>query len=1143
MSNQTASPRQSAGLASCPGFPLLRSLSTRTVPVLAFLVGSVQADITTSTSAPEADVISTTSLGTIDSGIFPLTGTAPTPIPGNDNHARGQLFTLGDDTGSGFEITAVTLQKNQQHEFFNDSMTLFLFEGTSDDWTAGTGHEASDASYFNDTTVTPLHEETFTIDGQVGNGEFVTLTLSTPLTVGENTDLGFLVTYSPATGGSPDRFRYREGNNGGRLSVSTSAHAVSTRSMNYFIQGSPVEAGLVSTSTTAPAEGIIDFSASGATQTSLFDEEANDNHARGQVFTLPNGPGSDYLVTGITIKKSATQTFSGDSLTLHLYEGSEEQWTSGTGHSTDTDEDNYYAGTTVTPLHSESFTLDGTITGGDYVTFTFGTPIAVSEDSDFGFFMTYDQSEESSESAFVHFENSAGGGRTSISSASHTISGSRRLVYYIHGSAEGDGDPLELGSPFQDRMVLQRDKPVAVWGTSTPGLTVSVTLDGTTVDGLVDASGNWQVELPAFTAGGPYTLSVSNGSSTLSVEDVLVGDVWLCFGQSNMVYTLGQMDDWFTSYRDDIIANDEIRCLKITQDASLTEEETASMEWLDNSTAQSWTAVGSVFAHQLHAATDVPTAIIWAAWGSSSIEGWLPLEMTEKLPHFEEMLVLYQSVPEFNSGATTSTRLPSQYATNEQGIAGLTADGWSSNSDDIFIRTRPNIIYNKMIHPMRKYGISGFVWYQGEANAGTAANTAQYGFTLPLFVEEYRERFGQGDLPFLGVQLPSYNSTYWPWFREAQASLESLNNGHVAVTIDTGLSGNIHPGDKEPIGERLALLARKYALGEDIEADSPKYESMSIDGNQVTIDFSHTDRLLTNDRQAPAGFEIAGQDQVFHDATSATISGSTVILSSNSVPNPVAVRYGWLPYAKGTVNLYGGNLLPVAPFRTDDWAIDGLEELAPVGVNDSYSVPAGGTLAVPASGVLANDIDLNKSVLFANLVADVSHGTLDLQSDGSFTYTPDAGFAGSDSFTYFCSERTTALVSGTTTVNLTIEGSLSGYFSWQSGIAWLAEGDEEAAADPDGDGIENFLEYALGLDPLVASTSGLPVLTPLEDGASFDFSNNRPGVLYEVLLSTDLEDWSQPAFASLTSESTTPVVIPGTEENEGKLFVRLRVSE
>ncbi|MDP4883265.1 MAG: sialate O-acetylesterase, partial [Opitutales bacterium] len=605
-------------------------------------------------------------------------------------------------------------------------------------------------------------------DSATGNGNQGTITFSDLFTVLSGQTVQLRLAFTDRTRGTND---LQAATRIGSIDISASAGGDATK---------------VTTSSSAPATEIISSDPTGTTVTKLFDEDANANHARGQAFQLADGSGTGYEITAITIKKSDTQVYSNDALVLRIFEGTTAQWDAGTGHSTGTDGHNYYVDTTVTPLYTEVFTLNGTFTNNDYVTFTLSQPITVNEDSDFGFFMTYHKV-GGSQDFFQHFEN-GNGGRLSITATAHGIASSgtiRGVHYFVHGTATGVQEYLKLASPFQDRMVLQRGKPVKVWGAALPSTAVSATFDGGTVNGTSDANGDWELELPSHLAGGPYSLVVTSGVETKTVNDVLVGDVWFCFGQSNMVYNLNSMQSWKTTYINDISANDNIRCLKITQKAATSEQNEGPMTWLDNSTAGTWSAVAAVFAHQMHQETGVPTAIIWAAWGSSSIEGWMPLSMTEQFPHFDAIM--------------------DDYYLNDEADVIAQLNG-SQTYDDVYIRTRPNIIYNQMVHPMLDYGMSGFIWYQGESNAGNILNCAQYKYTLPGFVTEYRERFDQGDLPFLGVQLPSINAasrSVWHWFRESQAALENMTNGHIAVAVDTGDTGaNVHPLDtgKEQIG-------------------------------------------------------------------------------------------------------------------------------------------------------------------------------------------------------------------------------------------------------------------------------------------------------------------------------------------------------
>ncbi|GHC52544.1 sialate O-acetylesterase [Roseibacillus persicicus] len=1148
-------------LSSAPHFQVLAMILALSAPFT-----PAAADVIISGSAPNSEILDSVSGGLINTSLFPLTNTAPAPITGNANHARGQLFSLGEGTGTAFEISAITFQKDVAATFANDSLTLRIFEGTSAQWTSGEGHLATDSTFYKGTSVTPLYTEVFTLDGLIGDNQFITLELSTPLLVNENSDFGFFLTYDPSSGTSPDRLQHLEGNSGGRLSITTSGHSNSSRGMNYFIQGTPASAGnvlfldnpVVSNVTTAAATlGATISGGSGITEhgTSLWENG-------GSLGDLPTTLGA-VSNTPTTVSDSRSGL---SPATVYNFAAYATNSTEGTVYSPAASfltEPNPASNLTIEAADSSTISVswtDEVSSSGALVIISEGSAPGLpidgtnyTADLDFGSGYSVGGGYVAHSGLYpgVPISINVPGGEYFISVYSYADASVQPRNYNTSNPAPTASilvePPLQLGSPFQDRMILQRDKAVKVWGKGEPLTSVSVSVDSSTVTGTVDGQGDWVVELPAHPAGGPFSLTVTNGSDSETISDILYGDVWLCFGQSNMVYTLNQMADWKTTYINEIAGNDEIRCLKATQDASLTEADFQDSAWLANSTASSWTAIGSVFASQLHAATDAPVGIIWAAYGSSSIEGWLPLEQAEELPHFEGMLGLYQSLSEYNAGTPVATRATNLgYSSNEDAINGILSSGWTrgNNDADIFIRTRPNILYNQMIHPLVNFGISGFIWYQGEANAGEINNIAQYRETFPRLVKEYRERFDQGSIPFLGVQLPSFRQEQWPWFREVQGdTLDELENAFYSVSIDTGLLNNIHPTDKEPIGARLALLARKYALGEAIEAHGPTYDSMSVDGNIVTINFTNADGLGTGGRVGPAAFEIAGSDQVFYPTTSSSVSGNSVLIRSDSVPNPVAVRYAWAPYLADTVNLINSSDLPAAPFRTDSWDLPGLSAWAPTANSDAYSVARDSVLTVPPSGVLANDFDLNLDTLATNLVTPPAHGSLSILPDGSFTYTPEAGFAGTDSFAYEATESTGSLTSNLANVSITVEGEPTGYYLWKNEILWGPSDDQSFEGDPDGDLVVNFLEFALGMNPLQQDPSGLPSLSYDEAGAVYDFNNIRPGVSYEILLSTDLITWSDPPFAILTSESATPVILTPGEEANGKLFIRLKVYE
>lgn len=967
--------------------------------LLAALVSTASGGVTISGTAPSSDILSSLASGGIYTRLF--------DEDRNSNHARGQLFSLPDGAGTAYQITAVTVRKNGNQTFANDTLTLRMFEGTQAQWDTGTGHStATDGGdYYVDTTVTPLHTESFVLNGLISGGDYVTFELATPITVNEDADFGFLMTYDESAASSPDYVQHNEGSSGGRISITTANHSTTAdRHIHYFVQGTAVSGSGALTLSNPTANEIT---TTGATLGATISDGSGINE-HGTTFWGAGGALGDNASTlGVvgTVPSVISDPRVGLSpAALYSYAGYATNASEGLVYSatgTFLTEPNVAGSLVVTTASSSSFDIswvdDATADGAVVLMREGSAPGAPSDSSTYNGSVTYGAGDAVGGGYVVHSGAYPGnpitvsvedGGTYHVAVYAYADHGATEPKNYNQHETPPSGSAvavpgLLLASPFQDGMVLQRGKPVPVWGLAEPGAAVSVSIDGAMAEGTSGVDGTWKIDLPALAAGGPHTMTIVSGDETNLLTDVLVGDVWIAFGQSNMVRPLREMQGAST-YINDITNNDlPIRCLMIAQRAATSPQESGDMDWLDNSNPGAWTSVGTVFAYKMYQATGVPTAIIWAAWGSTSIECWMPVEMMEQFPHFAAIMEDYYA----NDEATVQAMLDGTEPYNE-----------------VWIRQRPHIVYNQMVHPLLGYGISGFVWYQGEANAGDITKAVQYGFTLPGFVSEYRQRFGQGDLPFLGVQLPSYNNSAWPWFRESQDRLTSVSNGHVAVTIDTGLAGNIHPTDKEPIGIRLSLLARKYVLGESIEAHGPRYDSFSVNGGQVTVSFTNADGLMTDDALAPATFEVAGTGQVFYAASRVYLSGTDVLLLSASVPVPVAVRYAWSPAPVDEVNLVNSDGLPAAPFRTDSWPVPGLGAQAPQAVNDSYAAYVNHALAVPVSGVLENDIDLNHDPLTSTLASNVMHGALSLSPDGSFTYTPSTHYVGSDTFTYTSSD-------------------------------------------------------------------------------------------------------------------------------------------
>ena len=463
---------------------------------------------------------------------------------------------------------------------------------------------------------------------------------------------------------------------------------------------------------------------------------------------------------------------------------------------------------------------------------------------------------------------------------------------------------LKPSSMFGDHMVLQRDMPVPVWGTAEPGEQVKVSFADQSVICTANKDGKWRADLKALKASDKGRQLIIEGSTKITFKDVLVGEVWICSGQYNMAMGWNKVKE-LQAIKSDALKK-PIRTFNVPTFVSFTPQENSKGSW---TTKLPSSAVAFGFSYYLNKQLDVPVAVILTSWGSSSIEGWMPLDLTEKLPHYKKIMADFEK----NDKAKVAALI-------ERGIkSGKGAKAWQ-RKENIYIRTRPNILYNAMLHPIIPFACRGMVWYQGEANSKLYKDYAK---SLPIWVKRLRSAWKKDDFHFMAVMLPGFgrdngrpDAKSWAWFRDVQMQIHKLPHTAVANTIDLGSERNIHPIDKGPIGVRLALLASAEIHKKDFVPKGPLYKSFKVNGSKMTISFDYATGLKTKDSKSPSGFWLADKKGSWHKAK-ATIKGSSIILESEAIETPVACRYAFS--GKPSVNLVNGANLPAYPFRTDNW--------------------------------------------------------------------------------------------------------------------------------------------------------------------------------------------------------------------------------
>jgi sialate O-acetylesterase len=486
------------------------------------------------------------------------------------------------------------------------------------------------------------------------------------------------------------------------------------------------------------------------------------------------------------------------------------------------------------------------------------------------------------------------------------------LVGLGAGTARADVKPHPI---FSDNIVLQQGVDVVVWGKADAGEQVTVEIErktaneasGSGAGGTADKDGKWAIKMGQAKAGTGYTLRVKGKNNTVEFKNVAVGEVWVCSGQSNMQWefwrnNLGEQSKTVPAGS----KNPNIRLFTMLRHTATTPQDEFPVrseprgkdgavahygKWLECEPAsvQEFSAVAYYFGRELEKSLKVPVGLIVTSWGGMPCEAYTSLEALDAEPGLKH----------YADRARAAAKL---FETDKKAV------GPSS----------PTALYNAMTHPLIKFPVKGAIWYQGESNAGRAY---EYRTLYPAMIKDWRARW-KSDLPFVGVQLAPFqggkSGVDYAELRDAQLhATKVLPKVGIAVITDSGHETDIHPPQKEAVGIRLALNARALAYGEKIVYSGPVFKEAKFDGGTATLSFDHVGGGLVAKDGELAGFTASGSDGMFHPAT-ATIKGDTVVVTSDKADKITAVRYGWVNFAKPTLNLFNKEGLPATPFRTDD---------------------------------------------------------------------------------------------------------------------------------------------------------------------------------------------------------------------------------
>ena len=470
---------------------------------------------------------------------------------------------------------------------------------------------------------------------------------------------------------------------------------------------------------------------------------------------------------------------------------------------------------------------------------------------------------------------------------------------------------VKVASIFSDHMVVQRNQPVHVWGWAEPLEQGTVTFRGAQTHFVSDSLGRWTVYLPGGSAGGPFDLVVQ-GTNRIEVRDVLVGDVWLASGQSNMQF---EMSNRLTDGPAEIAAANfpRIRLMTVHDkfaDHPLEDADVSGWSTCTPETIRNFSAIAYFFAREISAKEQIPIGIINSSWGGTPAEAWTSLDALASNPSL--MPVFAARADMMDQLNSTERKQQSERRINEErnasGEAPL-AVPWRPDPNT----WNPAALYNAMIAPLTPFPIRGVIWYQGESNTDVL-RAPIYQELFRTMIDDWRKQWKLEEMPFLYVQLANFaNTDQWPAVREAQRKILELRNTGMVVTVDIGETDNIHPADKQDVGHRLALWARDIVYGESVEDSGPLFTYAWPEASEMVVAFTHAEGLRVNGPNL-TGFEVAGEDRRFFQATG-RVDGEKVSVQSSEVSAPRYVRYGWANDPK--CNLFNSAGLPASPFSSE----------------------------------------------------------------------------------------------------------------------------------------------------------------------------------------------------------------------------------